>query len=114
MAAGDPTVNPFGVISSSLYKTAAPDTAHSVSTSASAELVLNGNLFQLPAGPLQTTVKVGVNSKGLDSKTVRSGVTTTRDITRTTESFQGSFNLPLTSTRQDVLRQGRRLLSVNF
>ncbi|UAL12125.1 TonB-dependent receptor [Caulobacter segnis] len=113
VAAGDPTVNPFGAISSSLYKTAAADTAHSVSTSASAELVLNGNLFQLPAGPLQTTFKVGANSKGLDSKTVRSGVTTTRDITRTTESFQGSFNLPLTSTRQDFLAKAGDL-SANF
>ncbi len=113
VAAGDPTVNPFGVISPSLYKTLAADTAHSVSTSASAELVLNGNLFQLPAGPLQTTFKVGANSKGLDSKTVRSGVTTTRDITRTTESFQSSFNLPLTSTRQNFLAKAGDL-SVNF
>jgi hypothetical protein len=113
VAAGDPTVNPFGVISSSLYKTLAADTAHSVSTSASAELVLNGSLLQLPAGPLQTTFKVGANSKGLDSKTVRSGVTTTRDITRTTESFQSSFNLPLTSTRQDFLAKAGDL-SLNF
>lgn len=113
VAAGDPTVNPFGVIPASLYKTLAADTAKSVSTSASADLVLNGNLFQLPAGPLQTTLKVGVNSKGLDSKTVRSGVTTTRDITRTTESFQSSFNLPLTSTRQDFLAKAGDL-SLNF
>ena len=113
VAAGDPTVNPFGVISSSLYKTLAADTAHSVSTSASAELVLNGSLFQLPAGPLQTTFKVGANSKSLDSKTVRSGVTTTRDITRTTESFQSRFNQPLTSTRPDFLAKAGDL-SLNF
>ncbi|MDR6627283.1 TonB-dependent receptor [Caulobacter segnis] len=113
VAAGDPAVNPFGVIPTSLYTSVAADTAHSVSTSASAELVLNGNLFQLPAGPLQTTFKVGANSKGLDSKTVRSGVTTTRDITRTTESFQSSFNLPLTSTRQDFLAKAGDL-SLNF
>jgi len=113
VAAGDVSVNPFGVIPASLYKTVAADTAHSVSTSASAELVLNGALFQLPAGPLQTTFKVGANSKALDSKTVRSGVTTTRDITRTTESFQSSFNLPLTSTRQDVLAKVGDL-SLNF
>lgn len=113
VTARDPNVNPFGYISPSLYKTAAPDTAHSVSTSASAELVLNGNLFQLPAGPAQTTFKVGANSKGLDSKTVRSGVTTTRDITRTTESVQGSFNLPLTSARQNFLAKAGDL-SVNF
>jgi hypothetical protein len=113
ITARDPNVNPFGYISPSLYKTAAPDTAHSVSTSASAELVLNGNLFQLPAGPVQTTFKVGANSRGLDSKTVRSGVTTTRDITRTTESIQSSFNLPLTSTRQSFLAKAGDL-SVNF
>lgn len=113
ITARDPTVNPFGAIASNLYKTAAPDTAHSVSTSASAELVLNGNLFQVPAGALQTTLKIGANSKSLDSKTVRSGVTTTRDITRTTESVQGSFSLPLTSTRQNVLAKVGDL-SVNF
>lgn len=113
VAAGDPTVNPFGYIAPGLYKYAAADTAHSVSTSASAELVLNGNAFQLPAGPVQTTLKVGANSRALDSKTVRSGVTTTRDITRTTESVQGSFNLPLTSTRQSFLAKAGDL-SANF
>jgi len=113
VAAGDPTVNPFGVISPTLYKAMAPDTAHSISTVASAELVLNGNLFMLPAGGLQTTFKVGANSKGLDSETVRSGVTTKRDITRTTESVQGSFNLPLTSTRNNVLAKLGDL-SANF
>jgi len=113
VAAGDPMVNPFGVIPASLYKYAAADTAHSISTSASAEFVMNGNLFQLPAGPVQTSFKVGANSKGLDSTTVRSGVTTSRDITRTTESVQGSFNLPITSTRQNFLAKVGEL-SVNF
>ncbi|WP_297515217.1 Plug domain-containing protein, partial [uncultured Caulobacter sp.] len=113
VAAGDPTVNPFGAISSNLYKRVADDTAHSVSTSASAELVLNGNLFMLPAGGLQTTLKLGANSKGLDSQTVRSGVSTSRSITRTTESVQSSFNLPITSTRGDFLPKLGEL-SVNF
>lgn len=103
VAAGDPAVNPFGVIPANLYKPAAADTAHSVSTSASAEVVLSGNLFQLPAGGLQTTLKVGADTRALDSRTVRSGVTTTRDITRNRESVQTSFNLPITSTRQNFL-----------
>ncbi|HWU79567.1 MAG TPA: TonB-dependent receptor, partial [Caulobacter sp.] len=113
VAAGDPSVNPFGVIPANLYKYAAPDTAHSVSTSASAEVVLNGNLFQLPAGGLQTTLKVGADTRALDSKTVRSGVTTTRDITRNRESVQTSFSLPLTSTRQNFLAKAGDL-SANF
>jgi hypothetical protein len=113
LTAGDPTVNPFGVIPANLYKYAAPDTAHSISTSASAEVVLSGNVFQLPAGGLQTTLKVGADTRALDSKTVRSGVTTTRDITRNRESFQTSFNLPITSTRQKFLARAGDL-SANF
>jgi hypothetical protein len=64
VAAGDPSVNPFGVIPSNLYKTVAADTAHSVSTAATAELVLNGNLFQLPAGGLQTSSSSGSTARG--------------------------------------------------
>lgn len=103
VAAGDPTVNPFGAIASNLYKNAAADTANSVSTSASTEFVLNGNLFQLPAGGVQTSFKVGADTRGLDAKTVRSGVSTQRKVTRDRQNVQSSFTLPLTSTRNDVL-----------
>lgn len=113
VAAGDPSVNPFGTIASNLYKAVAPDTAHSVSTSASAELVLNGNLFQLPAGGVQTTFKIGADTRGLDAKTVRSGVSTQRKVTRDRENVQTSFTLPLTSTRNDVLAKLGDL-SANF
>ncbi|MDR7229243.1 hypothetical protein J2X45_000306 [Caulobacter sp. BE264] len=113
VAAGDPSVNPFGTIASNLYKAVAPDTAHSVSTSASAELVLNGNLFQLPAGGVQTTFKIGADTRGLDAKTVRSGVSTQRKVTRDRENLQTSFTLPLTSTRNDVLAKVGDL-SANF
>ncbi len=113
VAAGDPSVNPFGTIASNLYKSVAPDTASSVSTSASAELVLNGNLFQLPAGGVQTTFKIGADRRGLDAKTVRSGVSTQRKVTRDRENVQTSFTLPLTSTRNDVLAKLGDL-SANF
>ncbi|ATC34453.1 TonB-dependent receptor [Caulobacter vibrioides] len=113
VAAGDPSVNPFGTIASNLYKSVAPDTANSVSTSASAELVLNGNLFQLPAGGVQTSFKIGADTRGLDAKTVRSGVSTQRKVTRDRENLQTSFTLPLTSTRNDVLAKLGDL-SANF
>lgn len=113
VAAGDPGLNPFGAIPTNLYKSVAADTAHSVSISASAEFVLNGNLFQLPAGGLQSTFKLGADTRTLDSKTVRSGVTTQRDVKRSRENFQSSFTLPLTSTRNDVLAKVGDL-SANF
>lgn len=113
VTAGDPSVNPFGPIASNLYKSVAPDTAHSVSTSASAEFVLNGNLFQLPAGGVQTSFKIGADTRALDSKTVRSGVSTERDVTRNRQNVQSSFTLPLTSTRNGVLAKVGDL-SANF
>lgn len=113
VAAGDPGLNPFGAIPTNLYKSVATDTAHSVSISASAEFVLNGNLFQLPAGGLQSTFKLGADTRTLDSKTVRSGVTTQRNVKRSRENFQSSFTLPLTSTRNDVLAKVGDL-SANF
>lgn len=113
VAAGDPGLNPFGAIPTNLYKNVAADTANSVSTSASAEFVLNGNLFQLPAGGLQSTFKLGADTRALDSKTVRSGVTTQRNVKRSRENFQSSFTLPLTSTRNDVLAKFGDL-STNF
>ncbi len=115
VAAGDPTVNPFGVISPSLYKAMAPDTAHSVSTSASADLLLNGTLVEAPAGPIQSSFKLGVDTRELDSKTMRSGVTTTRGVSRDRQSVQGNVTVPLTSARRSFLAKvGDLSASANF
>ncbi len=103
VAAGDPAVNPFGPIAPALYKAAAPDTAHSVSTLASAALVMDGTVLETPAGDVQAMVKLALDSQGLDSKTVRSGVTTTRDVSRDQQSIKAQISLPLTSTRRKVM-----------
>lgn len=115
LTAGDPLVNPFGVIPSALYKAVVPDTAHSVSTAASASLMLNGTVFEAPAGPVQSSFRVSLDTRGLDSKTVRSGVTTERDISRDRQSLMANLSLPLTSTRQGVLaKAGDLSANVNF
>jgi hypothetical protein len=70
---------------------------------ASAALVLDGTLLEAPAGDVQAMVKLALDSQGLDSRTVRSGVTTTRDVSRDQQSIKGQINLPLTSTRRKVM-----------
>jgi hypothetical protein len=115
VAAGDPTVNPFGAIPGGLYKAVAPDTAHSVSTAASASVMLNGSLFETPAGPAQSSFRVSLDTRGLNSKTVRSGITTQRDVSRDRQSVMGNLSLPLTSTRQGFLAKvGDLSANVNF
>lgn len=99
--AGDPLVNPFapglGVGSPLLT-----DTARSISTNTSVVGLVNGSPFDLPAGRVTTSVRVGVNTLGQDSRSVRSGILTTNDIGRTRGNAQANVELPITSRRSGI------------
>ncbi|MBN8528870.1 MAG: TonB-dependent receptor [Caulobacterales bacterium] len=98
--ANDPTANPFGEVSG---LTRAPsDTANSINSYVNGELVLTGSPWEGPAGKLNSTLRFGLNRRALDSTSVRSGVTTDREQSRDTASFQGSFSLPLTNKERGV------------
>ncbi|OJU09740.1 MAG: hypothetical protein BGN86_14565 [Caulobacterales bacterium 68-7] len=79
------------------------DTSNSVSTSADAELVLNGRLFRLPAGYMNSTVRVGAETLDFSTEAVRTGVRRTADLSRDTGNMQVNVDIPLTSKRNDVL-----------
>lgn len=102
ITAGDTTVNPFGDLTGAVT-TSARDTANSISQSAEAELVLNGTAWELPAGGVTTTFKVGGEHQSLDSESVRSGVTTDRSQSRDLGSLQANFDLPISSVDRGVL-----------
>lgn len=100
-AAVDGGANPFA----SDFGVGAPlltDTARSVSTNASIDGLINGSLFELPAGRVSTSVRVGLNTLGQDSRSVRSGILTTNDIGRTRGNVQANIELPITSRRSGV------------
>lgn len=78
------------------------DTARSVSTNASIDGLVNGSLFELPAGRVSTSVRVGLNTLGQASRSVRSGILTTNDIGRTRGNVQANVELPITSRRSGV------------
>ncbi|GAA0620468.1 TonB-dependent receptor plug domain-containing protein [Brevundimonas kwangchunensis] len=117
--ANDPTANPFGTFGPWDFGLIAPDTANSVSQSLAAELVLNGDVFELPAGGVSSTFKVGADTRSLDSTSTRYNaqtgayVLTDRSQSRDRGNVQASFSIPIASRRREVLT-GLGDLSVNL
>ena len=103
LTANDPTTNPFGALSPADFTRLADDTAESLSQVLATELVLNGDIFRLPAGGISSTFKFGADTRSLDSTSVRSGLTTDRSQSRDRFNGQASFSIPIASRRQDVL-----------
>lgn len=108
LAANDPTANPFAALNPSDFTRTPNDTANSVSQLLSAEVVLNGDLYDLPAGSISSTFKFGADTRSLDSTSTRTdnlGVAVTTDRSQSRDRFngQGTFNFPIASRRQEVL-----------
>ncbi|MDH7637230.1 TonB-dependent receptor [Sphingomonas oryzagri] len=103
LAAGDATLNPFGTIPASLIGGTLTTRARGVSNSGNVQFVGNGPLFDLPAGALSTTVKVGLTASGFHSTSTRFGTTQETSLSRRDGSAQFNFDLPLTSRKKHVL-----------
>lgn len=103
IAARDPAVNPFGPVPRALLKANARDTAKSKSRAAKAELVLNGDVAEIPAGRISSTVKVGGEQVRQSSDAIRAGTPTHSAYDRRTMSVQGDIDVPLASRSHEVL-----------
>ncbi|SDD30654.1 TonB dependent receptor [Sphingomonas sp. YR710] len=77
--------------------------ARSISNIGNLQFVAAGPLIAVPAGSLTTSIKVGAEASGFDARSTRSGVTTPGSVSRNIGSGQLSFDLPLASTRNNVL-----------
>jgi hypothetical protein len=100
---GNASVNPFGSIGGNYLDSRIVDRARSTSDSGDIQLVANGPLLDLPAGPLNASVKGGFSALGLDSRSTRSGILSAADLSRTDVNGRVSLDLPLTSRRNGVL-----------
>jgi hypothetical protein len=103
LTAGDPTLNPWGNIPAQLLARNSPDTAHSTSDSANAELVFVGHPITVPAGNVSTTFKAGADTQTQDSRSTRNGLAFDRDISRTTGSLQANVSVPIANRAKNVL-----------
>lgn len=82
---------------------AAPTTSETFTQTANAELVASGPLYELPAGEVSTSVRIGAEHQGLRGETSRSGVNQARELARTRGNIQASLDVPIASRRRDVL-----------
>ena len=88
---------------------------HARSTNLSGDLsgTANGNLFTLPAGKASTTVKFGVATQHLDSKSVRAGEQTSGSLGRTTGTGSMNIDLPISRRNRDFSALGNLTLNAN-
>lgn len=103
IAERDPAVNPFGAVSRALLKVNARDIAKSKSRAAKAELVLNGDVAEIPAGRVSSTVKVGGEKVQQISDALRNGAPMRSLYDRRTLSVHGDIDVPLASRSHEVL-----------
>ena len=96
------TLNPFGTLDPSQF-TRLVDTARSVSSGGNLEAVFTGQLFDLPAGSVSSTLKVGGDTRDLASETTVSGDFSERTIGRDRLYASANLSLPI-SNGVDVLR----------
>ncbi|MFN3514828.1 MAG: hypothetical protein ACK41C_17415 [Phenylobacterium sp.] len=91
----------------------APNTARSTVTSADAELLVNGTLFQLPAGGVNAALTVGGRALDLESESRRFGAFQSVDLDRQTGRLQANLDAPLASRTRGGI-EGLGDLSINF
>jgi hypothetical protein len=101
--AGDASVNPYGNFAGDLLSTRNTDSARAKSQALSGDLLVSGTLFDLPAGAVSTSVRLGASANGFEGRSVRSGVESSNNYDREIGSGQISFDLPLTSRSRGVL-----------
>ncbi|WP_327752981.1 TonB-dependent receptor [Sphingobium sp. SJ10-10] len=95
--------DPFSGFSADLLSTRAIDRAKAESKAVTGDLLLSGSLFDLPAGAVTTSVRVGASANGFDSRSIRSGVERNSSYNREIGSGQISLDMPITSRSKGVL-----------
>jgi len=101
--AGDPAADPFGPLRAGFLGVPLIDRARSVSDTGNVQLVANGNLVDLPGGPVSTTVKLGGETLGFDTGSVRGGIARAANLSRGSYEGRLSLDVPLTSRRHHFL-----------
>ncbi|KFG90419.1 TonB-dependent receptor-like protein precursor [Sphingobium herbicidovorans NBRC 16415] len=79
------------------------DRASARSQAVTGDLLLSGPLFDLPAGTVTSSVRVGASANGFEGRSIRNGVERDNDYDRQIASGQISLDLPITSKSRGVL-----------
>jgi hypothetical protein len=96
------TLNPFGPLPANLFARLAQDTSHARSDTGNAQFVASGPIYQLPAGPLRTSLRAGGTASLFQSQT--GGLNAASEsFTQTQANAQLSVDIPLTSRSKKVM-----------
>ena len=103
LTARSTSVSPFGTLPTDLLTMRAPNAAQTMSDGGNVQLVVNGPLFNAPAGAVRASLRVGDAYSRFNSEFGRPGIERSADFSRNTLNAQANFDLPLTSKRQNFL-----------
>mgnify|MGYP003582943958 CR=1 FL=1 len=84
-------------------RSASIDRASARSQAVTGDLLLSGPLFELPAGTVTSSVRVGASANGFEGWSIRNGVERNNDYDRQIASGQVSLDMPITSKARGVL-----------
>lgn len=101
--AGDPTARPFGPLGPDDVALLPVNRAYSTTNNGSIVALFNGSVFDLPAGPVSTSLSVRGDVIDFSSRSVRDMVEVAGDVTRKIANGQVNIDVPLTSRSRDVL-----------
>ncbi|MFZ5747092.1 MAG: TonB-dependent receptor [Pseudomonadota bacterium] len=101
--ANDSTFNPFGALPASLIAYLPADIADSHSNVGALNFQTSGKLFRLPAGEVNTSIRVGGTTSDYTSDSLRAGVAQSSSISRDTASGQVNLDVPISSRRDGFL-----------
>ncbi|WP_294392322.1 TonB-dependent receptor [uncultured Sphingomonas sp.] len=103
LTALDPALDPFGPLPDGLVGGARTDRARSIANSGELQAMVGGPVAKLPAGPINTNLRVGLDYIRLDSSSERAGLRQSGDLDRRNASGQINVDLPIASRRNGVL-----------
>lgn len=109
LTAGDPTASPFNRLTASDIGAAPGNRAYASQSTGGVDAVANGNLFDLPAGSVSTTLKLGAETADFSSRSYRTddllgGQVAQRGmVSRDTVNGQINVDVPISSRSKDVL-----------
>ena len=95
--------NPYTLGATPQLLTINRDQTRTITDTADVDALLSGRLFDLPAGPVRTTVQAGWKYIKLDGQSLRSGVITLTDLSRTALSASNTIDIPIASRSDDIL-----------
>ena len=101
--AGDAALNPFAPLPAGLVRSLARDEARSTAQQGHLDVLANGPLFDLPAGPVSPSLRLAFETDDFDSHSTRAGLASSGDVERQSENGQLNVDVPLASRRKDFL-----------